>query len=240
MSYFAAAVVKDADRWSAAKVSLNGAADVEDVADRVRDVEPAAEISLLFVESDDSYLAILRLDHGEDLRIFGSDIAFAEESRLGALLLGDLGQPPAELASGILDVPDFDAEESESEEELESPPPASADPAGDADLLADLGLPAGRLLELCGHNGMLPSDITAEVCQAIGCGDEVEELREFSPEIRLLVKLRNSIQADLAFQANDAGQQAAAIPLRKKGNGLDTKAATSKRDLLPNRWMANG
>jgi hypothetical protein len=25
---------------------------------------------------------------------------------------------------------------------------------------------------------MLPSDITAEVCQAIGCGDEVEELRE--------------------------------------------------------------
>lgn len=178
MSYFAAAVVKDADRWSAAKVSLNGAADVEDVADRVRDVEPAAEISLLFVESDDSYLAILRLDHGEDLRIFGSDIAFAEESRLGALLLGDLGQPPAELASGILDVPDFDAEESESEEEVESPPPATADPAGDADLLADLGLPAGRLLELCGHNGMLPSDITAEVCQAIGCGDEVEELRE--------------------------------------------------------------
>ena len=27
MSYFAAAVVKDADGWSAAKVSLNGAAD---------------------------------------------------------------------------------------------------------------------------------------------------------------------------------------------------------------------
>jgi hypothetical protein len=68
----------------------------------------------------------------------------------------------------------------------------------------------------------------------------VEELREYAPEIRLLVKLRNSVEADLAFQANDAGQQAAAIPHRKKGNGLDTKAATSKGDLLPNRWMANG
>lgn len=179
MSYFAAAVVKDAVGWSASKVSLAGAADVEDVADRVRDLEPAAEVSLLFVESDDTYLAILRLDNGEDLRIFGSDLAFAEESRLGALLLGDLGQPPAELASGVLDVTEFDADEVESEEEPESPPPpAIADPAGDADLLADLGLPADRLLELCGNDGMLPSDITAEVCQVIGCGDEVEELRE--------------------------------------------------------------
>ena len=53
-----------------------------------------------------------------------------------------------------------------------------AEPAGDADLLADLGVPAGRLLELCAQEGMLPADITAELCQTIGCGDEVEELRE--------------------------------------------------------------
>ena len=178
MSYFAAAVVKDADGWSAAKVSLAGAADVEDVADRVRDVEPAAEISLLFVEADDTYLAILRLDNGEDLRIFGSDVAFAEESRLGALLIGDLAQPAEELASGVLDDPDFGEEDPDSDEEPEAPPPAVADPAGDADLLADLGLPADQLLELCGNDGMLPSDITSEVCQAIGCGDEIEELRE--------------------------------------------------------------
>lgn len=183
MSYFAAAVVKDADGWSAAKLSLAGAADVEDVADRVRDVEPAAEISLLFVEADDTYLAILRLDEGEDLRIFGSDAAFAEESRIGALLLGDLTGPTEELASGVLDVAAFgddpEAEaDSDSDEEPEAPPPAVADPTGDPDLLADLGLPAARLLELCGNDGMMPSDITAEVCQAIGCGDEVEELRE--------------------------------------------------------------
>jgi putative tRNA adenosine deaminase-associated protein len=180
VSYFAAAVVKDVDGWSAAKVSLSGAADVEDVADRMRDVEPAAEISLLFVEADDTYLAILRLDYGEDLRIFGSDVAFAEESRLGALLLGDLAQPPEELASGVLDIPDLGDEDSDSDadDEPEVPAPAEADPVGDADLLTDLGLPAARLLELCGNDGMMPGDITAEVCQAIGCGDEVEELRE--------------------------------------------------------------
>jgi len=173
VSYFVAAVVKDADGWSASELSLAGAADVEDVADRMRDVEPAADISLLFVESDDSYLVILRLDHGEDLRIFGSDVAFAEESRIGALLLGDVHNA-AEVTTIDLDAGEGD----ESDEDAEPAPPADADPAGDPELLADLGVPGTKLLRLCAHDGMLPSDITAELCQAIGCGDEVEELRE--------------------------------------------------------------
>jgi putative tRNA adenosine deaminase-associated protein len=170
VSYFAAAVVRGADGWSAAEISLNGASDVEDVADRLREVEPEARVSLLFVESDDAYLVILRLDEGEDLRVFGSDAAFAEESRLGALLLGEIEEP----------VPDIDAAAAAPADgdEPESPPPSDADPVGDADLLTDLGLPANRLLAIVAHEGLLPSDMTAEVCQAIGCGDEIEELRE--------------------------------------------------------------
>src|SRR5215475_11557535 len=74
-------------------VELNGVADIEEVADRLRDVEPEADVALLFVEADDAYLVILRLDEGEDLRVFGSDAAFAEESRLGALLLGEAEGP---------------------------------------------------------------------------------------------------------------------------------------------------
>lgn len=175
MSYFAAAVVRTADNWSASQVSLADAADVEDVADRLRDVEPAADVSLLFVESEDTYLVILRLDCGEDLRVFGSDAAFAEESRLGTLLLGDIEPPPIELDAVDL----VAAPESDSTVDAEPVTVAGdAEPAGDADLLADLGVPAGKLLELCTHEGMLPSDITAEVCRAIGCGDEVDELRE--------------------------------------------------------------
>jgi putative tRNA adenosine deaminase-associated protein len=175
--------LRDADGWSASAVSLAGAADVEDVADRIRDLEPAADVSLLFVESDDTYLAILRLDYGEDLRVFGSDSAFAEESRIGALLLGDVAHPVVELVVPELDPAEadpaeFDPEAVDGTEELESVAPTDADPVGDADLLADLGVPGSLLLKLCSHDGMLPSDITAEVCQAIGCGDEVEELRE--------------------------------------------------------------
>ena len=179
MSYFAAAVVRAADEWSAAEVSLADAADVEDVADRLRDVDPAADVSLLFVESDDSYLVILRLDGGEDLRVFGSDAAFAEESRMGTILLGDLGQPAIEI-DAVLAEPQADSTVDNAPDATPALPAvvASIDPAGDADLLVDLGMPATRLLQLCAHEGMLPSDITAEVCQAIGCGDEVEELRE--------------------------------------------------------------
>jgi putative tRNA adenosine deaminase-associated protein len=179
VSYFAAAVVRDADRWTAAELDLNGVADVEEVADRLRDVEPDGDVSLLFVESDDAYLTILRLDEGEDLRVFGSDSAFAEESRLGALLLGDIEEPALEI-DAVVNVETGAAEAAADEEEEHQAPPAEpdVDPVGDADLLADLGVPAHQLLALCAHGGRLPADVTAEICQALGCGDEVEELRE--------------------------------------------------------------
>ena len=158
VSYFAAAVVRDADGWSASRCRSTDAADVEDVADRLRDVDPDADVSLLFVESDDTYLVILRLDQGEDLRVFGSDSAFAEESRLGALLLGDVDVEPAPELEASRARPRLDRATSDRDEldesDLDDPTgrPADADPAGDADLLADLGVPAA-LLELCAPRG---------------------------------------------------------------------------------------
>lgn len=176
MSYFAAAVVRDESGWTGAEVSLRGATDLDEVAERLRDVDPDADLSLLFVEADDAYLVILRLDYGEDLRVFGSDSAFAEESRLGALLVGDLktsvfGLDDAEETRPIV------AGNGDEDHEQPAVDP-EADPVGDADLLVDLGISAQRLLALCTREGMLPADVTAELCQVLGCGDEVEELRE--------------------------------------------------------------
>ncbi|HET8662033.1 MAG TPA: tRNA adenosine deaminase-associated protein [Micromonosporaceae bacterium] len=170
MSYFAAAVARGPDGWSATELDLTGAADVEEVADRLRDADPEAAVSLLFVEADDTYLVILRLDQGDDLRVFGSDSVFAEESRLGAVLLGDIEAPALEIDDAEELATDDGAERSAAEPDV--------DQVGDADLLADLGVSAHRLLALCGHEGMMPADVTAEICQTLGCGDEVEELRE--------------------------------------------------------------
>jgi putative tRNA adenosine deaminase-associated protein len=184
VSYFAAAVARGASGWTAAELDLTGAADVDEVADRLRDVDPDADVSLLFVESDDVYLAILRLDQGEDLRVFGSDSVFAEESRLGALLLGDIKAPALEIDEALAPVTDLAsagdaAADSAGDDDVKAVAvEPDVDPVGDPELLADLGVSSHELLSLCAHEGMMPADVTAEVCQVIGCGEEVEELRE--------------------------------------------------------------
>jgi putative tRNA adenosine deaminase-associated protein len=177
VSYFAAAAVRGTDGWTAAEIDLSAAADIEEVADLMRDVDVDAQVSLLFVESDETYLVILRLDEGEDLRVFGSDSTFAEESRLGALLLGDVEEPALEIDDVIGEVEAAEADEEDADDEPDGVDP-DVEPVGDPDLLADLGVPAKRLLELCAREGMLPPDVTAEICQTIGCGDQMEELRE--------------------------------------------------------------
>ena len=171
MSTFAAAIARGKNGWTASELDLTGLADIDEVVDALRDVEPDADVALLFVESDDQYLAILRLDEGEDLRVFGSDSAFAEESRIGSVLLGEIEAPALEI-----DELTSAADEEEDDDRPTTDP--DADPVGDADLLGDLGISSHRLLGLCGQEGMLPSDVTAEICQKIGCGDEMEELRE--------------------------------------------------------------
>jgi putative tRNA adenosine deaminase-associated protein len=165
VSIFAAAVARGKNGWTASELELSSLADIDEVVDALRDTEPDADLALLFVESDDEYLAVLRLDEGEDLRVFASDSAFAEESRIGSVLLGEVETPALELD----DLADGDDDK---------PVDPDADPVGDADLLGDLGVSSQRLLALCGMEGMLPSDVTAEICQKIGCGDEMEELRE--------------------------------------------------------------
>ena len=173
MSTFAAAIARGKNGWTASELDLTSLADIDEVVDRLRDAEPDADLSLLFVEADDLYLVILRLDEGEDLRVFGSDSAFAEESRIGALLLGEIEAPALEIDD--LAVPGGPDEE---DAEEESPADPDADPVGDAELLTDLGVSAHRLLQLCGQEGTLPADVTAEICQRLGCGDEMEELRD--------------------------------------------------------------
>jgi putative tRNA adenosine deaminase-associated protein len=170
LSTFAAAAARGKNGWTASELDLSSFADIDEVVDALRDVEPDAELALLFVESDDQYLAILRLDEGEDLRVFGSDSAFADESRFGSVLLGEIEPPP-------LEIDDLTAGGGDEDTDRPAADP-DADPVGDAELLADLGIAAPKLLGLCGREGMLPSDVTAEICQRIGCGDEVEELRE--------------------------------------------------------------
>ena len=163
MSYFAAALARTPDGWTAEEVDLDGLSDVDEVADLLRDVDGEAETSLLFVEEDDEYVAILRLDAGADEpRVFVSD----------ALAAGTY--PVAGLFAGAVEDPGSVA--SVDEEDDDAPPPES-EPLGDADLLADLGTPRRELLALVAHERTLPGDVISEVCERAGCLDELEMLR---------------------------------------------------------------
>ncbi|GIG64027.1 tRNA adenosine deaminase-associated protein [Phytomonospora endophytica] len=152
MTYFAVAAVRIGTQWTAHELDFDGVDDLDEVADRLRDVVEDASVTLAFVEADDEYLTVLRLDDGEDLRLFSSDAEFADSSKLGGILLADVTDgEPVEM---------------------------DADPVGEADLLSDLGVSAQALLALCAKDGILPSDITAEVAGRLGIGDDIEELRE--------------------------------------------------------------
>ena len=161
MSYFAAALARTPDGWTASELDLDGAADVDEIADRVRDLDGAAQTALLFVEEDDEYLAILRIDaEADDLRVFVSDAHAADTYPVAEIFAGAVEDP----------APGVDGEEDE-------PPGRDSEPLGDADLLADLGTPRRELIELIKHEGTLPADVITAVCERAGCIEEMETLR---------------------------------------------------------------
>ena len=160
MSYFAAALARTPDGWTAEEVDLDGVSDVDEVADLVRDVQADAETALLFVEEDDEYVAILRVDAGADEpRVFVSDAAATETYAVAGMLAG-----------GVEDPADADVDG----EDTATP---VAEPLGDAGLLADLGTSRRDLLALINSGRTLPADVISEVCERAGCLDELETLR---------------------------------------------------------------
>jgi putative tRNA adenosine deaminase-associated protein len=159
VSYFAAALARTPAGWTAEELDLDGVSDVDEVADRVRDVDGDAETALLFVEEDDEYVAILRVD-ADDLRVFVSDALAAVTYPVAGIFAGAVEDEPPPAGD---DDEDTAAPESE--------------PVGDADLLADLGTPRGDLIALVTHERTLPSDVISEVCERAGCLDELETLR---------------------------------------------------------------
>lgn len=161
MSYFAAALARTPSGWTAEEIDLDGLPDVDAVADRVRDVDGDAETALLFVEEDDEYVAILRVDADVDEpRVFVSDGLAAETYAVAGIFadaVEDVVPPPPE-------------------DEEETTPPES-EPVGDADLLADLGTSRRELIALVTHERTLPADVISEICERAGCLDELESLR---------------------------------------------------------------
>jgi putative tRNA adenosine deaminase-associated protein len=175
VSHFAALAARTDDGWHSTEVELDGLADIDEVAEVMRDASVDDGPVLLFVEEDDEWFAIVRVDGVGEPRTFISDARVVPGSELAALVheeeaVEDVFEEP----ESSLDEDDDDVELDEEEEPATRP---DAEPRGATDVLADFGISASQLLAMCAEEGMLPADVITAVCERLGCAEEIEVYR---------------------------------------------------------------
>jgi putative tRNA adenosine deaminase-associated protein len=198
VAYFAALLTRSSDRWQARDADLDEIEDVAGLVEFMReapdDEEDEPETAVLLLEQEHVWFAVVRLDADEDPRLFVSDVAAVSRSAYGDLLLsgdptpvGSDGRPadePERAESGGSseqdELDDLDAGRPDlghlDHADHAGRRPLRSGPAGDADLLADFGVRASELVRLC-HNGLPPTDALADLAEALGAADELEEVR---------------------------------------------------------------
>lgn len=174
--YFAALLARTEDGWEASDTELDDVETLSDLADLAREsASDADDTVLVFIEQEDAWFGVVRVDGEEDPRVFVSNAAAAARSSYGELLLTDelLGREPKDDADD-LDALDLDGtEDGEPETEEDDDADSSAVPAGpvgDAAILDDLGVSAKDLLTL-------DQDALGEIADALGASDVLETVR---------------------------------------------------------------
>ncbi|GAA3132531.1 hypothetical protein GCM10010466_23920 [Planomonospora alba] len=155
-SVFSAAFVRTASGWSGAEVDLGEAEIVDDLGDAVQESLGLTgdELALLCVEVEDEWFGIVRYQGDGEPRTFLSDAQAARTDALGELF-GEL--------AGV-------APEHET-------PEVGVRPAGDFELLSDLGMSPEELIELSMEEGALPADTLSVIAERLSFADELDRLR---------------------------------------------------------------
>jgi putative tRNA adenosine deaminase-associated protein len=167
VTYATAALARVGTDWFGDEVELDDVEDLDGVVELLREVVgDEATTALLFVEENDEWFAILRVDSDDEPRVFVSDARVIASSDIAALF--------AEAAVEVAVDDDDDDDEDDDEDEGTR---ADGDPTGDPALLTDLGTSDTQLLRLCAAEGELPADAISALCEAAGCLDVLEKLR---------------------------------------------------------------
>ena len=177
--YFAALLARTEDGWQASEPDLDDVETLADLCDLARAAGEEDETVLVFIEQEDAWFGVIRVDGEEDPRIYVSDAAAAARSSYGEILLTDevLGRDPEDLD----DLVDLDGTEDGEDDDEDAVAGPSEDhvpvgPLGETDLLADLGMSSKELLALSG-DGALTGEALGEIADALGCGDVLEAVR---------------------------------------------------------------
>jgi putative tRNA adenosine deaminase-associated protein len=176
VSHFAALIARTEGRWKGADaddVALDNYDDIEELADVMRESSVADGPVVMFVEEDDEWFAIVRVDGADEPRVFISDARVVAVSDLAMTLFGDLASDEAaDVSEAIAEDEEVRAEDDEGPSVRPTP-----EPAGAFDVLADFGISAQDLLDMCAEEGALPADVITAICERLGCADEIEVYR---------------------------------------------------------------
>jgi putative tRNA adenosine deaminase-associated protein len=173
VTYATAALARVESAWYGDELELDEFEDLDGVVEALREVVgDEADTALLFVEENDEWFAVVRIDADGEPRVFISDARVIASSDIAALF----AEAAIESATDD-DVEADDDDEDEEDEEEDEGTQVDGDPTGDPALLSDLGTSPSRLLALCAEEGQLPSDVISAICEAAGCLDVLEKLR---------------------------------------------------------------
>ncbi|MFE1321086.1 hypothetical protein [Kitasatospora phosalacinea] len=188
MAYFAAVLARTGAGWDVSETELDDVETLADLTDLAREAAEDEDTVLVFIEQEDAWFAVLRIDGEDDPRIFVSDAAAAARSSYGAVLTDELIEQDGEadfddldgLVAGLDDEDDAVAEADDEDEDEEEPTGGRGanpvGPIGDSELLTEFGMTAADLMELAGE-GAAPGDALGEIAEALGCGEVLEAVR---------------------------------------------------------------
>ena len=78
--YFAALLARTEDGWEASDTDLDDVETLSDLTDLARDASVDEDTVLVFIEQEDAWFGVIRVDGEEDPRIYISDASAAARS----------------------------------------------------------------------------------------------------------------------------------------------------------------
>ena len=146
---FAIAAYRDEGVWQLAELHNSLAEDIDDLLSALKRF-PSEVGALAMVSVNDEFFVIARTV-GSTVRLLLSDITAVTD------------WPLANGVADILDVPDPEDDD-------------EPQPAGDLDIVSDLGMQAMELGVLCDDPDLYPDDVLSDIARRLGFGDDFEAI----------------------------------------------------------------
>jgi putative tRNA adenosine deaminase-associated protein len=149
---FVVAAYRDGDDWVVAEMKRKLGRDVEALSEALeRFTSPTGVLAMVSIDED--FFVLIRRD-SSGVRVVLSDVSAVADSDLAADVADVIGLPEV----------DDDAD---------------SEPGGDLDLLADLGVSAADLEDVCDvDDDVVPEDMLLDLAERLGFADELEDLLE--------------------------------------------------------------